>query len=65
MYIQHANAVLETCNLREDQQVLLPSGRAARVVEFKPSSVRFRYLDSTVADELELSRFQVGALVRI
>jgi hypothetical protein len=64
--MEHAKAVLDAAHLREEQHVLMASGRAAKVVEIGPASILFEYLDSRRhCDRVEVQRHRIPELVRV
>ncbi len=65
MHCEYAKTVCDAVYLREGQQVLMPSGRAAAVTALRHATIQFRYLDSLKGDEVELTRQQVARLVGV
>lgn len=66
MHMEHTKAVLDACHLRQGQDVMMASGRAARVHSIKPLTIVFKYLESGKPDDyIEVPRRRVPELVRI
>ncbi|KMN32072.1 hypothetical protein VI26_18040 [Chromobacterium sp. LK1] len=66
MHMEHTRAVLDACHLREGQHVLMASGRAARVAEIGPKTIRFDYLERNQPDDyIVVPRYKVPELVRV
>ncbi|OBU85856.1 hypothetical protein [Chromobacterium subtsugae] len=66
MHMEHARAVLDACHLREGQHVLMASGRAARVGEIGPTTIRFDYFERlSKEDYIIIPRHRVPEMVRV
>lgn len=66
MHMEHAKAVLDACHLKQDQHVLMASGRAARVAEIGQTTIRFDYLEPGKPDDcVVLPRHRVPEMVRV
>ncbi|GGY07137.1 hypothetical protein [Paludibacterium paludis] len=65
MHCEYAKTICDAVYLREGQQVLMPTGRAATVTALRHGTVLFRYLDTQKHDEVELTRQQVSRLVGV
>ncbi|MBM2884083.1 hypothetical protein JFK97_06735 [Chromobacterium phragmitis] len=66
MHMEHARAVLDACHLRHGQHVLMATGRAARVAEIGPLTIRFDYLERVRPDDyVVVPRHRVPEMVRV
>jgi len=66
MHLEHARVVLDAAHLKQDQHVLMATGRAARVHTIKHGSILFEYLESGQPDDfIEIPRHRIPEFVRV
>ena len=68
MHMEHAKAVLDACHLKQDQHVLMVSGRAAWVKTLKTNTILFAYFCTDKPqpeDFIEIPRHRIPEFVRV
>lgn len=66
MHLEHTTPVMDATELKIGQDVLMASGRAARVHELKAASVMFKYLGTHTPDNyIDVPRNKIHEWVRI
>lgn len=66
MHLKHVTPVLDAAHLKQDQHVLMATGRAAWVHTIKATTIVFAYFGTTKPDDyIEIPRHRIPEFVRV